>query len=77
MPPRCYVDRCISQEARGGGRSRKPFPTHINLVDGFRGASTALSHSLRRERGSDRAKLANALLSADGATAPLLSVDPA
>ncbi len=29
MPPRCHVDRCISQEARGGGTTRNPFPTHI------------------------------------------------
>ena len=37
MPPRCHVDRCISQEARGGGTSWNPFPTPISLVDGFRG----------------------------------------
>jgi hypothetical protein len=34
--PRCHVARCFGQEARGG-MSRKPFPLHISLVDGFRG----------------------------------------
>jgi hypothetical protein len=37
MLPRCQGERRISQEAQGGGRTRKPFPTHISLVDGFRG----------------------------------------
>ena len=49
MPPRCHVDRRISQEARGGGRSRNPFPTLISLACASR--PIVFSIRLRRSAG--------------------------
>ena len=48
MPPRCHVNRCISQEARGGGTTRNPFPTRISVVDGSRSVFSGPSNNRRR-----------------------------
>jgi hypothetical protein len=61
MSPRCHVERRISQKARRGGMNRKPLRPRKRVGE-FRAVFGALSQSPASERGSDRTKLARALI---------------